>query len=333
LTESLPTSSENIAPGKSGRVGLLLKAAVTIGVLGWLFWRADWGGLADRIAGASPVWLAAGFLIKGLTVPLAAERWRVVAGAVGATFDRWTGLKLMLAGLFLGQALPGAVGGDLVRGWLTYRHGLSASATITALVADRAAALLGVLIVMGLGGFHLVKLAPGVGLAVAVVGGGVMCAATAAFYADLMPLSGWLARREAVAALRAAVRRLRYGSTGWTLSAALGVSAAVHLCTVIATAAYAQALDMPVTTLDCLAVVPFSIIAAALPLSLAGWGVREGSMIAAFALTGLPADDALLLSLLIGFSVLAHSLPGAPVWLAWSADRRAASGFTTKASP
>lgn len=316
----------------TARLGLLVKAGVTVGVLAWLLWRADWGGLAARIADASPWWLAAGFVIKGLTVPLAAERWRIVAAAAGAAFDRWTGLKLMLAGLFLGQALPGAVGGDVVRGWLTYRHGLPASSTVTALVADRVAALVGVLAVMALGAAHLSTLSPGIGAAVVAAAVLTAVAATAVCYVDRVPLPQRLLRPAPVAALLDAARRLRAGAGPGAVAAALSVSAAVHLCTVGATAAYARALDMPVTALDCLAVVPFSIIAAALPLSLAGWGVREGSMIAGFSLAGLPADDALLLSLLIGFSVLAHSLPGAPIWLAWSTDRQAASASLRKVS-
>ncbi|PNQ96029.1 hypothetical protein C1S70_25715 [Azospirillum argentinense] len=58
-----------------------------------------------------------------------------------------------------------------------------------------------------------------------------------------------------------------------------------------------------------------TIFAAALPISLNGWGVREGAFVAGFALYGLGATDALALSLMIGLSVTLSSLPGGLLWL------------------
>ena len=60
---------------------------------------------------------------------------------------------------------------------------------------------------------------------------------------------------------------------------------------------------------------PAAIVAAALPVSLGGWGVREGAMVAGFALLGFDADAALLVSLLIGLSIAVLSLPGGLFWL------------------
>lgn len=53
----------------------------------------------------------------------------------------------------------------------------------------------------------------------------------------------------------------------------------------------------------------------ALPISIAGWGVREGSFVAGFGLFGIPSKDALLLSILFGFILLLASAPGSVLWL------------------
>jgi len=52
-----------------------------------------------------------------------------------------------------------------------------------------------------------------------------------------------------------------------------------------------------------------------IPISIGGWGVREGAMVTAFALVGVPGEGALVLSLLFGVIGLVVSLPGGIVWL------------------
>lgn len=304
-------------PVRLGRWSVLAKVAVSLGLLVWLLLSVDRAALATRLEGAAWGWLVLGFVVKSLTVPWAALRWRAVGAMVGLHFGRIDALRLTFAALFLGQVLPGAVGGDIVRGWLTTRMGFAVSATIFALVIDRVAALLGVTVLMLAGLPHLLALAPaGTGamvvLAALAVGGGT----AALCVADRFPLPRFL-RRPPVEALRGLVARMRSALGRTDGGLALGWSLLVHVCTILATAVFAHALGIAVSIGDCLAVVPFSIVAAALPISLAGWGVRESSMAAGFALLGVPAADGIAVSLLIGVSVLLMSLPGALVWLLW----------------
>lgn len=295
---------------------LAAKLAVTVAVLGGLASWADWSGVAGRIASADPAWLAAGLTAKLLAVLFAGERWRDAVAAAGFRLSHTLAMRLMFAGLFFGQVLPGALGGDMVRGWLTYRSGCPGTGVVLALVLDRLLALLGCVMLLILGLPHLVATAPAdiawaaPGAAALAVGGLVV-----GLQADRVPLPAFLARRPAVAALRAQVARLRAVMMGRNALAGLLHSAAVHLCTVFAVVAYARALDLPVSALDALAVVPVTIVAAALPISLNGWGVREGAFVAGFALYGLGAAEALVLSLMIGLSVTLTALPGGLLWL------------------
>ncbi len=54
-----------------------------------------------------------------------------------------------------------------------------------------------------------------------------------------------------------------------------------------------------------------------IPISFAGWGIREGAMVTLFAFAGVNADTALALSLAFGVALLAVSLPGCAWWLTW----------------
>jgi len=52
-----------------------------------------------------------------------------------------------------------------------------------------------------------------------------------------------------------------------------------------------------------------------LPISIAGWGVREGAMIACLGLVGVDAASAFAVSALFGLTSVVVGLPGGLVWL------------------
>jgi hypothetical protein len=52
-------------------------------------------------------------------------------------------------------------------------------------------------------------------------------------------------------------------------------------------------------------------------VSLAGWGVREQSMVLALGALGVGATDALAISVLLGLSWIVIGIPGALVWLGY----------------
>jgi len=61
-----------------------------------------------------------------------------------------------------------------------------------------------------------------------------------------------------------------------------------------------------------------AMLASAVPISVAGWGLREGALIFLFGAYGVPADKTFAVSVLFGACMMAASLPGAFVLL----DRR-----------
>ncbi len=324
MTETiLPTGAPQPMARSSTLRGQLLFAAkitVTLGVLALLLSQADWVRLSERISHASPWLLALGFAIKAMTIPFAAERWRMIGKSVGVRLSAGLSLRLMMVSLFFGQVLPGALGGDLVRGWLTWRSGQPPTAVATALLLDRLAALAGVVILMLAGLPHLLTVIPwSLAAIVLVMAGMVAVGLTALVLIDRAPWVAGLTHPMAIH-LRALSSNLRGALTHRGALEALGHSVAVHLCTIAATLVFAAALSVPVHPLDALAIMPFTITAMALPVSLAGWGVREGSMVAGFALFGMVGEDALLISLLIGVSVTLMALPGGLVWLILSRE-------------
>jgi glycosyltransferase 2 family protein len=59
-----------------------------------------------------------------------------------------------------------------------------------------------------------------------------------------------------------------------------------------------------------------------LPVSLAGWGVREIALVVALGSFGVPAEAALAISVMMGFCLILIGLPGGLIWLAkWDVSR------------
>src|SRR5690606_22440963 len=94
------------------------------------------------------------------------------------------------------------------------------------------------------------------------------------------------------------------GATGQVLRI-LALSMAIQLSTMTAYMAAAHALGPGVDIGDIAAAVAIVMLAAALPISLAGWGVRELSAIYALGMIGLPKEAALVVAIVIGLVALA----------------------------
>jgi hypothetical protein len=65
-----------------------------------------------------------------------------------------------------------------------------------------------------------------------------------------------------------------------------------------------------------LVVWPVTSVLLTLPISLAGWGLREGVLVFFLTRQGLSVESALALSLLNGVTILLASLPGGLLWWA-----------------
>jgi hypothetical protein len=71
--------------------------------------------------------------------------------------------------------------------------------------------------------------------------------------------------------------------------------------------------QLPFTASDAVAVVPLVLLISMVPVAIAGWGVREGFVVALLGAAGIGSDGALLLSVSFGMTLLLAALPGVAV--------------------
>ncbi len=299
-------------------LALALKAAVTLALLGWLVARIDLGAVAARLANLSPPWTAAALVVFTLQLALAGQRWALICRAIGAPLPPGSVQRLNFIGQFFSQTLPSAIGGDAVRAWLASREGLTLAKAIAGVIIDRVVALLVLATVAGVALPLFFARIPDPGPRAFVV----TCVAATA-----LGLALFLWQGEAVRRWLAAFRPTRpFAALAEDLARALGpgplrpallaIALAVHLGVIATAYLLVRALALEVGILDCLVLIPPIVLLTMLPISIAGWGVREGAMVVGFGFVGVAAGDALALSVALGLAQIAVGLPGGVAWLA-----------------
>ena len=92
-----------------------------------------------------------------------------------------------------------------------------------------------------------------------------------------------------------------------------GLSLLVHGISIVLFWFILDGLGSPASFGGLATAVPVLLLATTLPISIAGWGVREGIAVLLFGTIGVPSDAALAASLAFGAVLLIAALPGAAV--------------------
>lgn len=251
-------------------------------------------------------------VVSVLQVLVSAWRWRYTAARLAVGLPFVVAVREYYLATFLNQVLPGGVLGDINRAW---RHSLDSGARLAAVHAVMIERLSGQLVMvsvaLGLGVWLGLSQEMAAG-AVADLGRTALAVVVVAIAALGLLGRLWIGGRGYVHALRRDIHRallswpailVQVSSSTLVVATYLAVFALLALG-----AGYWQGL-MEVLTL--MALCSLLLLAMAIPVSVAGWGVREGVAALLWPLAGLPPEQGVALSVGYGLAVLISSLPGA----------------------
>ncbi len=279
--------------------------------------RFDVGQATELISHANPPLIAATLLVLLIANFVVGWRWQLILSAEAASPGPATLLKIVFVGLFFNQVLPTGVGGDAVRAWRCSRVGIGLGAAIRSILLDRACGYLVLLALYVFGLPSLLKILPdpqerGAVLAVLIIG---LLGLVALVSLDRLPRPIMrLHLMTPFAELSRASRRL-FTDPG-RCSAVLGLSVITIALTVLAFKFVGDAVGSRLSVGIWMMIVPPVTLIQLVPVSLAGWGVREAALVLALGSFGVPAEAALAVSILVGFSLILVGLPGGLIWLA-----------------
>jgi hypothetical protein len=306
-------------------LALATKVAISAVLLYFAFSRVDLSMIGSRLQQVKVAWLAALVLALAAQLVLVALRWRKISLQCGAPILFTQALRYIAIASFFNQTLPSTVGGDAARIWLVAREGAGWKAATYSVIVDRViglAVLVAIVVVCLPWLLELVRDPLGRASVLLVDGAGVVATMT---YLTLghstwrWPERWWITRHVAGTAAIAlkVLNSLRSGGT------VVALSIAIHLLTVAAAWCAARAVGSPLEFGQALLLVPLVVLVATIPISIAGWGVREGAMIAAFGYAGLAETDGLIVSVLFGAATFLIGAAGGLIWIL-SADNRSA---------
>jgi uncharacterized membrane protein YbhN (UPF0104 family) len=294
----------------------IAKWAVSIGLLAFILHRVDAPVVLNRIKTLSPV-MAVGVIALLLAhVWVSATRWVSLMRQFGVKADKWQALRATLLERFLNQALPSTVSGDAARVMVMRGPEAPLAAIVQSVIADRLFAIGGIV------AFHVVALpqllklnAGGSGDAVFIGIAAVSCIGLAALLAAPRK---WLARDGKGALARIGQLVVGLQDVFRSPRAFVGIVGRSVLAQALVVTCFlwlAWGLQVPLTVIDAIAIVPVIALLNLLPITVGGWGAREGAAVALFALVGISAENALAVSILFGLSSIVTACIGGVVWL------------------
>jgi uncharacterized protein (TIRG00374 family) len=300
-------------------IAIGVKIGIT-GLLGWLLLKhvdfAAAGTLLRSERGLTALALAVVVLLAQAVI--AAVRMDWVMRLLGTRCPAGRGFAVWMIGLVVSQTLLTFVAGDAARIWQLARRGYPRRVASSAVVLERALGFVVLLAMVLLCEPLLLARASsgavrtGLTILAIVCAGGILAFAGSAFLGALQGRLLERLRHHRLVDLALDIASVaRHLTRSWKLAAAIIVSSALmHLGNVLAIFILARAAGVGIDFTATAAVALPAVLIALMPIALAGWGVREGSMIVGYGLFGVAPAAALATSIGFGLAMLVASLPG-----------------------
>lgn len=291
-----------------------LRVIVTVGLLAAVAANVDWSRMEHRLSHGRPGYFAAAVALVVATLLVGVLRWRILLEATGIHLGLPTLSRIYAMSSFSGTFLPTSVGGDVARALLVVRRGPVLTEVAMSVIVDRIGSLVGVIGIAWLA----VAIDPHAATRDALVALAVFSAlfAVGGAAALLVISRPRLAARFVPARLRALAARsggvLRtYVSDVALFASVIGVSLVFQGLVALSIVLLARSVDVDLSYSVAALALAFMTLTSLVPISIAGFGVREASYVVVLGSAGISASDATLISLLTVAALFLASLPGA----------------------
>lgn len=299
---------------------LILKAAISIGLIGYLLFiqidnvNAIWQSMAQ----ADPVLLVLGFSLNTVGYLLCSWRWQILLRAQRFAVPLIELIRAYTIGIFFNSFLPGVMSGDLIRALDISDRVPSYTRSLLILFVERLTGMFGLLLIAVLAlpmiGWNVV-LGTGIGWMLLVVAG-VLVALTAIFLSRhvraaaarlgrlrlLSRLSGIMDRVSETSAAFSERMRVIYGCIG--ISFVFQANVVLHYWLI----GLALGIELPLITY--FAIIPVALFVMMIPASVNGIGLREQAFIYLFGQFGVAAALAISLAWIAFAMVMLQAVVG-----------------------
>jgi glycosyltransferase 2 family protein len=300
--------------------GIALRIAALVILLALLLRLIDGRATMAAIANADLRLALIGVALVQVQVALSALRWKFTAGRLALHLPFWRAIREYYVATFLNQVLPGGVAGDAVR---AYRNRVRDDAgerrwreALRSVALERGAGQVAFFAVSlaGLAAWPLLLPASAPDEVEALVAVPIVIFVALAALLAFAATRGPLLLRSALAGIGPDLRRVFLERFAWLYQGGLSLVVVTSYVAVFVVAGAALGVAIPV--IAWFTIVPMVLLAMLIPVSIGGWGLREGAASALFPIVGIDASLALAIAIVYGLINLAGSLPGLALFLA-----------------
>jgi len=305
----------------------IAKLALTLVILAVIVWKLDFAAVRAAFVSLAPAAIPIAFLVIVLQTVCTGLRLGIIVSTFGQRISALHAVRISIESIFFGQTFVSFIGSDALRVWRVRRAGLSLDQAGEAVALDR---VLGIMVNHALllvslpwlfaridnEAVRLILIA----LALAGIAGTITVLVFGYFKDGIVEAASRISgiRRARIAGFAAqaitAGQHLLHPHPRLLLATAVSLLSAVCNALVFFVLLLGWQVD-PVTALLASLLVPAVLEIAMLPISIAGWGVREGAAVVAFGTLGIPAAVAFGASVLFALLTLALGLFGGLSWL------------------
>jgi uncharacterized protein (TIRG00374 family) len=292
----------------------IIKLLITIAIFYYLFQHIDFNELWHILAKSHGGWILLAFFFQLGSTYLAAYRWFKISKLLSFKESLSFYVQSYFKGTFFNQVLPSSIGGDAVRVIDLSKQGYDKKDAFYDVFIDRVIGLVGLLVLNLIASIIFYGTFPSdfSQLIIFISLVGVVGFASLFIFHSI----DFLENIKIVNLLHRLSRRLNKHYTSKTLLLKhISISVAVHLLTVLAMYGISLSIDAHLSFEMLLIALPPVFLLTIVPISLAGWGIREGAMVGIFTLVGADPTKVLAMSILYGLLLIISAIPGSYFWM------------------
>ncbi len=296
---------------------LLFRVAGTVVVLGIVLAQVDWSLVGSRLGDGKIGWAVLAVLAVDAALVIGALRWAVLLRAAHLEIPTRELYRVYSVTAFANAFLPTSIGGDVARPWLVSRRGAHLRKAIATVIVDRLAALLALLALAWVGVMTVDPdvVEAGSVIALGAVSVGFTCVLGAATVVARSAPQG-RARRAVPERARPLLREVAHVARSIARRPAMavgmvGASLAFQALVTLQIVFLGRAIGVDVSFALAALALALVTVAMLVPVTIGGFGIREGSFVVLLGGAGIAHSDAVLISLLTVVALFVATLPGA----------------------
>ncbi|WP_294962311.1 lysylphosphatidylglycerol synthase transmembrane domain-containing protein [Sulfurimonas sp.] len=292
----------------------IIKLIITIAMFYILFQYVDFENLIEILAKSHGGTILIALIFQLGSTYVAAYRWRLIMKLLVFNESMSYYVKSYFKASFFNQVLPSSIGGDAVRIIDLTRKGYDKKDALYGVFVDRVVGLIGLLILNLISTIIFFDtFDKDFSLLIILITLSGIVGFTLLFHLEKIK---FLANYKGLDLFHRLAKRLNNLYSDRTLLYKhISISVGIHLLTVLALYALALSIDFHISFQIFLIAIPPVFLLTIVPISLAGWGIREGAMLGIFMLVGADETKVLAMSILYGLLLIIASFPGAYYWV------------------